>query len=190
VRIARRHLLASSLVLLVAACREPAPDRPTPVPAPLVPEFSRWSREAMAIVSDGIETLRTFEDFHAFRVSTAAQSDRRLPSELVWDAPTSAAWEEATHVARGLHGRADQLFQAVTRATVDPSAWRQQRSMADTVHVMLDFGDTLLEYRNRVELLPPGDASGALPLLDKAWAQWEDVAGRLGVSRAELLSCS
>ncbi len=160
------------------------------MPAQLGPDFSRWQREGMAILSDGVETLRTFEDFHAFRTSTAAQSDRRLPSELTWDAPTSAAWDEATHVARGLHGRADQLFQAVTTATVDPSAWREQRAMADTVTRMLDFGDALLEYRNRVELLPPGDASGALSLLDRAWGVWEDVAGRLGVSRAELLSCS
>ena len=188
-RIARRPLLSGSLVLLVGACSGPPPARPTPPPTTLPPDFARWTQEARAILSDGLETLRTFEDFQAFRVSTAERSDRRQASELTWDAPTSAAWDEATHVARGLHGRANQLFQAVTTTSVDPSVWRDQRTLADTVTVLLDLGDALLAYRNRVELLPPGDAAGALPLLDAAWTKWDDGAGQLGLSRAELLGC-
>jgi hypothetical protein len=109
---------------------------------------------------------------------------------MVWDPPAAADWDEATHVARGLHGRADQLFQAVTTAAIDPGLWRQQRSTADAVHDLLDVGDSLLSYRSRIDVLPPGDASGALQLLDKTWAQWEAAAAHWGVSRAEAIGCS
>ena len=73
--------------------------------AALPADFAGWNQEARGILSDGLETLRAFDVFQAFRVSTAAQSSMRLGSELAWDPPTSAAWDEATHVARGLHGR-------------------------------------------------------------------------------------
>jgi hypothetical protein len=142
------------------------------------------------MLSDVLEALRTFDDFQAFRVTTTTDSGMRLASELTWDPPTSAAWDEATHVTRGLKGRAQQLFQAVTTAQLDPSLWREQRRLADATHDLLDLGDALSAYRDRVDQLPPGDASGALVLLDQSWAQWDAVAARWGTGRAEAMACA
>ncbi len=159
---------------------------PTPVPAA---DGDRWTQEAHSILSDVLQSLRTFDDFQAFRVSTAAESSTRLASELTWDAPTSAAWDEATHVSRGVHGRADQLFRMVTTARMDPNAWRTQRALADATHDLLDLSDALSAYRDRVDALPPGDASGALPLLKTAWERWDSAATRWGISHAESIRC-
>jgi hypothetical protein len=153
------------------------------------PEFDRWNQEAQGILSDVRQTLRTFDSFQAFRASTASDSNARLPNELAWDPPTGAAWDEATHVTRGLHGRADQLFQAVTTASVDPGLWREQRQLADATRDLLDLGDVLGAYRDRLDVLPPGDASSALGLLDRAWAQWDATAARWGISRSEPMPC-
>jgi len=136
-----------------------------------------------------LETLRTFEVFAAYRVSITPDSGLRFASELTWDPPTGAAWDNATHVARGLHGRADQLFQAVTTAQIDPSVWREQRSLADAIYELRVVGDALVAYRDRIDALPPGDASGALTLLDMAWTQWEGTAARFGISRSEPIAC-
>lgn len=141
------------------------------------------------MLSDGLLTLRTFDVFAAYRVSSAEESSLRLPSGLAWDPPTSTAWDEATHVARGLHARADQLFQAVTTTQIDPSLWRQQRALADATHDLLDLGDGLLAYRDRIDGLPPGDASGALGLLERVWGLWETAAARFGLSRSEPIGC-
>lgn len=193
-RIGRRPLLikvaATTLALAGAACTRfaPAPPR-AQTTAVLSPEFQRWNQEAQGILSDVRQTLRTFDDLQAFRASTAAGSTLRQPSELAWDPPTGVAWDEATHVTRGLHGRADQLFQAVTTADLDPTLWREQRAAADATHDLLDLADALPVYRNRIDLLPPGDGSSVLDLLDKAWAQWEAAAARWSVSRAELILC-
>ncbi len=123
-------------------------------------------------------------------MSTAAQSGARQANELVWDPPTSATWDEATHVTRGLRGRAQQLFESVTTTKIDPSLWREQRRLADATHDLLDLGDALGAYRNRVDVLPPGDAGNALSLLDRAWAQWDTAAARWGISRAESIDCA
>jgi hypothetical protein len=133
--------------------------------------------------------LRAFDVFQAFRVSTAAQSGARLANELAWDPPTSAVWDEATHVARGLNGRAQQLFEAVSTTKIDPSLWREQRKLADAAHDLLDLGDALGAYRNRVDVLPPGDAGNALGLLDQAWIRWDTAAARWGIGRAEPIGC-
>jgi hypothetical protein len=138
---------------------------------------------------DGLQTLRTFDVFVAFRVSTTASSGMRSAAELSWDPPTGAAWDDATHVAHGLHGRADQLFQAITSAKLDPSVWREQRQIADLAADIRLVGDGLATYRDRLDGLPPGDTSGALSLLDRAWAQWEATAGRVGMSRSEAITC-
>jgi hypothetical protein len=137
-----------------------------------------------------LESLRTFDVFQAFRVSTATESRMRLGSELEWDPPTSAAWDEATHVTQGLRGRAEHLFLSVTSSRIDPSLWREQRSLADAVHDLVDLGDALSAYRSRVAVLAPGDASSALGLLDQAWAQWDTAAVRWGLSRAEPIECA
>jgi hypothetical protein len=137
-----------------------------------------------------LQSLRTFDVFHAFRVSTATASSLRLGSELGWDPPSSAAWEEATHVARGLHGRAEQLFQAITVARIDATLWREQRALADAAHDLLDLGDTLGAYGDRLGPLPPGDASSALGALEASWAQWDAAAERWGTSRAEAIACA
>jgi hypothetical protein len=188
VLIGRRHLLLSLAAVSVAGCARVPPRFEAPTPA-LPADIERWNQQAQATLSDVLKSLRTFDDFQAFRVSTARESDTRLASELVWDAPTGAAWDEATHVTRGLHGRADLLFTAVSATRIDPSLWREQRLLADATHDLLDLSDALSAYRDRVDGMPPGDGSGALALLDRAWAQWDAAAARFGVSRAESLGC-
>ena len=141
------------------------------------------------MLSDALRALRVFEVFHAFRVSTAPESDLRLGAELAWDAPTSAAWDEATHIAVGMRARAEQLFLAVTNARVDPGLWREQRAMADSTTDLVDLGAALNAYRDRIDRVG-GDASGALGQLDQVWGQWESAAARWGVSRSERIACA
>ncbi len=190
VAIGRRRLLLSALSLgLASACaRIPArtPEPPTPS---ATPDLDAWRTEARALLRDALQTLRTFEVFAAYRVSITPSSDRRAASELVWDPPTGAEWDAATHIAHGLRGRADQLFEAITTATVDPSIWRDQRTLADIIHDVGPVGDALAAYRDRLDRVQPGDAGGALSLLDDAWAQWDQTAGRLGLARAEVIGC-
>src|SRR5205807_3347177 len=140
----RRGFLISSLALTAAACSRPAQRVAAPTAAALPVEFDRWTQEAHGILSDGLQTLRTFDDFQAFRISTATESSMRLGAELVWDPPTGAAWDEATHVTRGLRARAEQLFQSVTTSKIDQSLWREQRKLADATHDLLDLGDALI----------------------------------------------
>jgi hypothetical protein len=185
----RRTFLVSCAALTGAACARAAPRPAAPTAVPLPPDFDRWNQEARGILSDGLETLRTFDVFQAFRASTTPQSGMRLGAELVWDPPTSADWDEASHVTRGLHGRAEQLFQSVTTTRIDASLWREQRQLADATHDLLDLGDRLGAYRNRVDVLPPGDASNALGLLDQAWSQWDTAAARWAIGRSESFSC-
>jgi hypothetical protein len=128
--------------------------------------------------------------FAAYRVSATPDSDRRSKAELVWDPPTGAEWDAATHAAHSLRSRADQLFQAVTTAQVDASIWREQRTLADVAHDIGDLGDALTAYRDRLDNVRPGDASGALALLDDAWAKWQQTADRIGLDRAESISCA
>src|SRR5438477_9564903 len=135
--IGRRLFLISGVAATATACSRAAPRPPAPTVVPLPPDFGGWNQEARGILSDGLETLRAFDVFQAFRVSTATQSSARLGSELAWDPPTSAAWDEATHVTRGLHGRAQQLFDSVTTTRIDPSLWREQRKLADAAHDLL-----------------------------------------------------
>jgi hypothetical protein len=194
VRIGRRALLrtwavGSPLVFVLSGCGQAAERaRPTSTAA-AIPEMDRWRQEALGILTDTRTTLRTFDTYHAFRSSTASSSSLTLPSELVWDPPTGAAWDEATHVTRGVRGRSEQLFLAVTTARIDPSAWREQRTAADAAHELLDLADMLGAYRGRLDVTGPGDASQALGLLDRAWAQWDTAAARWGLSRAESIGC-
>ena len=187
--IGRRAFLVSCVAATATACARTAPRPPAPTAVALPPDFAAWNQEARGILSDGLETLRAFDVFQAFRVSTAAQSSARLANELAWDPPTSAAWDEATHVTRGLRGRAQQLFESVTTTKIDQSLWREQRKVADATHDLFDLGDALGAYRNRVDVLPPGDAGNALSLLDQAWAQWDSAAARWGIARAEPIEC-
>ena len=136
------------------------------------------------MLSDALGTLRTFEVFVAFRIGVA---NRDQPA---WDPPTSAAWEEATHVAHGLHGRAEQMFQRITTAQVDAAFWRQRRELAEAANDLLDLGAALAAYRTRVDYLGVGDdGSGTWDLLDRAWQQWDTSAARWGLSRAEPIAC-
>jgi hypothetical protein len=189
----RRGFLLATLGLGacgLAACAR-IPERAASLPSPTsTPEIDAWRVQATAMLGDGLQTLRSFEVFAAYRVSTTPDSGRRSAAELVWDPPTGAEWDAATHVAHSLRGRADQLFQAITTAQVDASIWREQRTLADVVHDIGDVGDALAAYRDRVDGLRPGDASGALGLLDDAWTKWEQTADRLGMSRAEAISCA
>jgi hypothetical protein len=148
-----------------------------------------WTSEARTILSEALESLQVFDDFQAFRVSTAASSSMRLAAELGWDPPTGAAWDAATRIAGGLHGRADVLYQAISDARLDPNVWRERRKFADAAHDLVDLADALAAYRARVNTLPPGDAAPALSLLDTAWAQFDATAGRWGISRSEPIRC-
>jgi hypothetical protein len=188
--IGRRLFLISCVAASATACSRAAARPPAPTAVALSPDFAAWNQEARGILSDGLETLRAFDVFQAFRVSTAAQSGTRLPAELAWDPPTSAAWDEATHVTRGLHGRAAQLFESVTTSRIDPGLWREQRKLADATHDLLDLGEALGAYRNRIDVLPPGDAANALGLLDQAWARWDTAAAQWGIGRAEPIQCA
>jgi hypothetical protein len=181
----RRSLLLSTIAVLTAACSRGQTTRPLAPGVVLPADFDRWNQEAQGILSDGLQTLRTFDVFQAFRSSTAANSS----AQLAWDPPTGAAWDEATHVTRGLRGRAEQLFRAVTMAGLDQSVWREQRALADATHNLLDLGDALGAYRDRVDALPPGDAAGGLELLDAAWSQWDAAAARWSISRSEPVPC-
>jgi hypothetical protein len=172
----------------MGACVRPAARRDAPSTAS-VPDFGPWSHEARSMVADAQAALRMFDDFQAFRVSIAAESGRRLASELSWDPPTSTTWDQATRIARGLRGRAELLFATVTTASVDAARWREQRSLADAVRDLIDLGTGLGAYRDRVEVLAPGDAAGALGLLDAAWAQWDTAAARWSLGRAEPIEC-
>jgi hypothetical protein len=132
----------------------------------------------------------TFEDYAAFRVSAAEESDRRAPSDLAWDPPTTAAWDEAAHVARGLHGRAEQLFLTISSRQVSADWWRQQRDMAQWARDLMDLGDALASYNARVERFGTrSDGTEAWDMLDRTWAQWESSAQRWAVSRAESIAC-
>lgn len=142
------------------------------------------------MLSDARAAMQTFDDYQAFRFSKAALASAEPTNVLLWDPPTGAAWDEATHVARGLHGRAEQLFQAVTTSKPDPEAWRARRQLADSVHLLMDLGGTLAAYRRRVDVVgSQGDGSGGLGTLEDAWRQWDDAAQRWGVSRAEQIGC-
>jgi hypothetical protein len=187
--IGRRLFLISALAASAAACRPAPPRSPAPAAGALPADFDYWTKEARGMLLDGLETLHAFDDFQAFRVSTATQSSMRQGAELAWDPPTSKAWDRATHITRGLHGRAEQLFKSVTTTRIDPSLWREQRKTADATHDLMDLGEALAAYRDRIDVLPPGDASDALRLLDQAWAQWNTTAARWGVARAEAISC-
>ena len=170
------------------ACGRAIANRPTPQPNQGAPaEFGAWTTEAQAMLSDSLEALRTLDVFAAYRASRAAESNQGRAAGLAWDPPTSAAWDEATHVARGLRGRANQLFLAVTTASIDQTFWREQRRLADAVPDLLDLGDALVALRDRIDRLSPDDGSAGLGLLDQAWAQWEKTAARWGLSRSEAI---
>jgi hypothetical protein len=174
--------------LAASACLRFPEAQTAPSAQPASPELDRWNADAGAMLQDALQALRTFDVFAAYRVSGAAGSGMRSSAELAWDPPTSAAWDDATHTAHGLHGRADQLFQSVTAARVDQSVWREQRLIADVAADIHVVGDSLAAYRDRLDSLAPGDASGALTLLDRAWAQWEATAARLGMGRSEAIA--
>jgi hypothetical protein len=154
------------------------------------PELDAWTAQAHAMLNYSLDALRTFEVFAAYRVASAAQSEQRPVSTLAWDPPSGIAWDAATRVARGLHGRVDQLVQGITAAEIDPNLWREQRALVDKVHDLLDIGDALRAYRDRIDRIPQGDATGELPLLDRAWLLWESAAMRFDVGRSEPIACA
>ena len=193
-RVARRGLLLGTLAAALSACVRPAASRTRPeaeASSASLPDAERWEREARAILSDGLAALRVFDTFAAFRIANAVESALRSASELAWDPPTGADWDEAVHVARGLHGRAEQLFKVVASSPIDPSAWRERRELADATHGLIDLGDALAAYPDRVDhLYPGGDGSAAFDLLEQAWSEWMANAARWGVTRDEPIACS
>jgi hypothetical protein len=171
-----------------SACARPTPRPESSIPDGSPPERDAWEQEARGILSDALETLRTFEVFVAYRISAASAADQTM---FAADPPSSTAWAEATHVVRGLHGRAEQLFQRVAGSPVDATFWRQRREFAESTQGLLDLGQSLVAYRARIDYLGPGgDGSGAWDVLDRAWALWETSAARWGVRRVESLSCA
>jgi len=189
--LSRRGLLTAISTLVVTACgritQRPQPQAPPPTPI----QFDTWSNEARNILQDALETLQTFETYAAFRLSLADQTDKRSEYDLAWDPPATVAWNEATHVARGLHGRAEKLFKSVTATQLDPGVWREQRDMSEWTHDLQDLGDELDAYRTRVDRLAPNsDGTAMWDLLDRAWARWDASAGHWGLSRAEQIACA
>jgi hypothetical protein len=188
----RRGWLLGFGVLAVAGCVRPAQRAvpPTQAPAPM-PQQAAWTSTARSILTDALEALRVFDAFAAYRITSADASGIRSATELPWDPPTSAEWDEATRVATGTHGRAEQVLVAVGRSSYDPTGWRERRAFAEAVQDLLTLGDALAAYRARVDhLAPAGDGSSALGLLDEAWAHWDRSAERWGLSRAEPIACS
>jgi hypothetical protein len=184
----RRRVLLGLLIAGVGSACVPVSPRLEATPGlASSPAVDEWRASALAMIGDALTTLRTFDSFAAYRVSVTPSSALRTPSILAWDPPTGAAWDDATHVSRGLHDRANQLFLAITTARIDASLWRTQREMADATHDVIDLGDALRAYRDRIDRLPPGDASGALDLLDRAWARWDAIAVRWQTGRAEAI---
>jgi hypothetical protein len=190
--LSRRGFLLGALTFAAfsASCVRVPERAALPSTPAATPELDGWRGQATAMLGDALQTLRSFDVFAAYRISTTPDSGRRSNAELVWDPPTGAEWDAATHVAHSLRGRADQLFQAVTNAQVDASIWREQRTLADVAHDIGDLSDALAAYRDRLDGLRPGDASAALALLDNAWANWEQIADRIGLSRAEAINCA
>jgi hypothetical protein len=190
-RLSRRTALVWLLGSTMAACVRPtlrSSVAPTPLPTT---EFGRWNQEARAILTDALETLQTFEMYAAFRLAAAPQSDKRADVELAWDPPAAMAWNEATHVARGLHGRSEQLFRNVTSTQTDTGLWREQRDLATWTHDLQDLGDALDAYRARVDrLAPDADGTAAWDLLDRAWTRWDTSAAHWGLSRTEAIACA
>jgi len=185
-----RRAFVVGLAGFALACNR-APGRgalPTPS---LTADFDSWNAEARAIVGDVLATLRVFDTFHAFRVSRAREPADGGRTELAWDPPTWDDWDQATRVARGVRARAEQLFTAVTSASVDPNLWRERRSLAESIRKLMDLGGVLAAYRERVDQLAPGDAlESTVRLLDQAWSSWEDVAMRWNISRSEIAACA
>lgn len=196
VPVTRRQLLSGlaigSAALLSAACGTSVNPRPTPVPSNLTPEFTAWDQEIHGMLMDALATLRTYDTYQAFRVAGDSQSSRRGAAELAWDPPSMAAWNEATHVTGGLRNRAEQVLNSISAssARADSSLWRERRAFADNVHELLGLGERLAAYRARLDVLAPGDASGALGLLDQVWAQWDTAAAPWGLARAESIACA
>jgi hypothetical protein len=189
VLLGRRGVLAIAAALIAAGCARISPRAPEPTPV-ASPDLDTWNRELRGMLADALESLRTFDAFQAFRVGAAPESGVRLASELAWDPPTTSAWDSATHVARGLSGRAAQLFAAATTVQIDPSLWREQRAMAAAAHAAMDLGNALAAYRDRVDRLPVGDGAGALPLLDAAWTHFDALADAWSAGRGEVLNPS
>jgi hypothetical protein len=186
----RRLALFGIAATVFAGCARPARRPRTTAEAEPVATPQQWNADAKDMLLDSLAALRTFDDYQAFRMSTAAASEARPGSELSWDPPTLKAWDAATRVARGFPVRAEQFFRSITAATIDQNLWRERRSAADAAHDLGDLGSALVAYRSRLDLLRPGDASGALGLLNEAWARWEAAAARWGLSRAETIGCA
>jgi len=186
----RRGLLVAVGALAAAGCTSITPRAHVPSP-PTPAEFAPWRREAREILSDALDTLRAFEDYAAFRVSTADESARRGTTDLSWDPPRIAIWSEALHVAEGLGGRADQLFQRAVNTQVDRAAWREQRDIADMAHELVVLGESLKAYRGVIEQLPAlTDGTETWAQLDRLWAQWAANAANWNATRTELIGCS
>jgi hypothetical protein len=187
----RRGFVTLALFGGVVACVRPAPRAPdAETPAVTPPGADTWRNEAQAILSDGLQALQTLTVFAAFRISNATSSDLRSLSELPWDPPTSADWDEATHNARALHGRAEHLLQTISTSQVEASYWRERRDRAEAANGLIEMSDAIAAYRDRIDhLFPGGDSSGTLDALDRAWTAWDSSAAAWGVRRSELLGC-
>ena len=184
-RFGRRQFLAgASAWALMTGCARPAA-RATPEPV-TIPNEQRaaWEQEAHAVLSDAIDTLRTFDILVAYRSSRGRDSG----PELTWDPPLTADWQEAAHVTTGMRGRADHLLQAIGSASIDPSAWRERRDIAAAAHDLLDLADALGACRERVEA--GADEGETARMLDATWTRWDQVASRWNITRAEPIACN
>jgi hypothetical protein len=188
--LSRRSWLLLATATVASACTRPQP-RVVPLEPPTPPELGPFQQEAREILSDALQTLRGFEVFGAFRVSSAESSGRRGTTDLSWDPPARGAWDEAIHVTQGLAARAEQLFNHITQAQVDRAAWREQRRMAERTSGLIELGQALAAYREAINgLSPASDGTQLWDMLDRLWERWNANAAEWGVDRAESVACA
>jgi hypothetical protein len=169
-----------------AACVRPA-ERETPAqPPPSTDEAAAWSDEAASVLADTQAALRVCDTYAAYRLSASARGS----TEPIWDPPTSAEWLATQQQASALRQRADQLFQTIANARVDPSVWRERRAQAAGAHELINAADALRAYLDRANhFAPDGDGSGGLDALKTAWSHWDAAAQAWGIDRAERITC-
>jgi hypothetical protein len=146
--------------------------------------------QARTIVVALLASLGALEAFAAWRISRAADSGLRSPSELEWDPPSARAWQSVDDLPN-VHNRALALLQSVSLPPGTPELWRARRDVSEDLHALVDAVAAQRAYRAALDHLegPDGEASAALDRLDRARQLWQTSAARWGVDRAELLQC-
>ncbi len=184
----RRAFLAAIAGTAAVACAPRAVPRAPEHTLQELPSQDVWAATARDILVDGLQALRAYDEYAAYRATLDPASSLRSRWELPWSPPAVATWRATTERTYGLRARASGLEGKVAYSVEDPALWRERRSAAEGAALVVDFVDALVAYRARVDHLSPGgDGSGALPLLTTAWERWNAAAAAWDVTRAERL---